>query len=152
MTQTRQGVLSTKGKATQPNPTHAVFPISSDIPATKSNKLFVVVEPVSKLYTDDICQFTIRSHSDHCYIMLAFYCKSNAILIEPFQSHHDRHRIADYSRIMRRLCERGQAMELQVLDNKASKEYCLVITQIWKATLQLAPSYVHHCNAAERSI
>ena len=60
-TQTRQGVRSTKRKPTPSNPTREVSLISSDIPATKSNKLFVVVEPVSKLYTDDMGWFPILS-------------------------------------------------------------------------------------------
>ena len=71
-----------------------------------SNKLFVVVVPVSKLYNDDMGRFPIFSRSGHRYIMLAFHCNSNIILIEPFQSRHDRHRIAAYSRIMTRLRER----------------------------------------------
>ena len=73
-------------------------------------------------------------------------------MIEPFQSRHDRHRIADYSRIMTRLCERGHAVDLQILENEASKEYLQVVTQTWKATFQLVPPDVHRCNAAERAI
>ena len=84
--------------------------------------------------------------------MLAFHCNSNNILIEPFQSHHDRHRIAAYIRIMTRLRERGHTVDLKVLDNKARKEYCRVITQTWKANFQLVPPGVHHCNAAEHAI
>ena len=152
MTQTRQGVCSTKRKATPSNPTREVSLISSDIPATKSNKLFVVVKPVSKLYTDDVGLFTIRSRSGHCYIMVIFHCDSNSTLIEPFQSRHDCHRIAAYSRIMTRLHERGHMVDLQVLYNKASKEYCQVITQTWKATFQLVLLNFHCRNAAERAI
>ena len=43
-------------------------------------------------------------------------------------------------------------MDLQVLDNEASKEYFQVITQIWKVTFQLVPLDVHHRNAAEYAI
>ena len=67
-------------------------PISIDILGTRSDKLFVVVKPLSKLYTDDMGRFPIRSRSGHRYIMLAFHYNSNAILIEPFQSrqlYHD---------------------------------------------------------------
>ena len=97
-------------------------------------------------------QFPIRSRSDHHYIMLAFHCDSNVILIELFQSRHERHHIASYSRIMTLLQERVHAVDLQVLDNKVSKEYCRVITQTRKATLQLVPPDVHRRNAAERAI
>ena len=45
MTQTHQGVLSAKRNTTSYNPTRLVSPISSDISATTSNKLFVVVIP-----------------------------------------------------------------------------------------------------------
>ena len=152
MTQTRQGVHSTKRKVTPSNPTREVSQISSDIPATKSNELFVVVEPVSKLYSDDMGQFPIRSRSGHRYIMLTFHCDSNTILIKPFQSCHDRHRIAAYSCIMTRLRERGHTVDLQVLDNEASKEYRRVIIQTWKSTFQLVPPDVHCFNAEERAI
>ena len=152
MTYTRQGVRSTKRKATPPNPTREVSQISSDIPTTKSNELFVVVEPVSKLYTDDMGRFPIRSRSGHRYIMLVFHYNSNAILIEPFQSHHDCHRIAAYSCIMTRLRERGHAVDLQVLANEARKEYRRVITQIWKTTFQLVPPDFHRRNVAEHAI
>ena len=43
-------------------------------------------------------------------------------------------------------------MDLQVLDNKARKEYRRVITQTRKATFQLVPPDVHRRNAAERAI
>ena len=123
MTQTLQSVLSTKLKATPYKTTRAVSPLSSDIPAKTSKKIYVVVEPVIKLYNDDMGRFSIHCCSGHHYIMLTFHCDINAIPIEPFQSHHDLHRIASYSRIMTRLRKRGHAVYLQVLDNKASKEY-----------------------------
>ena len=152
MTQSRQGVRSAKCKATPSSPTRKVSPISSDIPVTKLNELFIVVEPVSKLYTDDMGMFPIHSRSGHRYIVFTLHCNSNAILIGPFQSRHDHHRIAAYSCIMLRLLERGHAVDLHVLDNEASKEYCLVITQTWKANFQLVPPDVHRPNAAERAI
>ena len=97
-------------------------------------------------------RFPIRSRSGHCYIMIALYCNINSILIEHFQYHNERHHIAAYSRIMTRLCERGHAVDLQVLDNEASKEYCRVIMQTRKSTFQLVTPDVHCCNATERAI
>ena len=152
MKQTCQGVRSTKRKATPSTPTWEVSPISSDIPSTKSNELFVVVKTVSKLYIDDMGWFTILSRYSHHYIMLAFHCDINAILIEPFQYRYDHHHIAAHSRIMTCLSERGYAVDLQVLNNQASKEYHQVVTQTWKAIFQLVPPNVHRRNAAECAI
>ena len=84
--------------------------------------------------------------------MLAFHCDSNVILIEPFQSRHDRHRIAAYSRIMTRLQERGHVVDPQVLDNEASTEYHRAITKTRKAKFQLVPPDVHRHNTVERAI
>ena len=89
ITQTHQGVRSTNRKTTPSKPTRAVSPLSINIPATTLNELYMVVEPISKLYTDDMGRFPIRSRSGHRYIMLAFHCDSNVILIEPFKYRHD---------------------------------------------------------------
>ena len=75
-------------------------------------------------------RFTIRSRLGHCYIFLVLHCGSNTILVEPFQSCRHQHHIVVYSCIMMRLHERGHAVDLQGLDNKASKEYRQVITKI----------------------
>ncbi len=140
--QTRQGLRSTKPKPPKP----------SFSPSTPSHELHVYIEPVSKLYTDDMGRFPIRSRSGNQYIMLAYHSDSNAILVEPFQSRHDRHRIAAHGRIMTRLKEKGHTVDHQILDNEASKDYRQTITQDWKATYQLVPPHVHRANAAERAI
>ena len=84
--------------------------------------------------------------------MLVFHCGSNTILVEPFQSLHYRHRIVAYRRIMTRLRERGHAVDLDVLDNKAIKEYRQVIMKIRKANFQIVPPDFHRPNAAEQAI
>ena len=53
---------------------------------------------------------------------------------------------------MTNLRERVHTVDLQVLDNEASKEYLQVITQTWKATFQLVPLDVYHRNLVERAI
>ena len=121
MTQTRQDVHSTKPKPIPSTPAGEVAQISSDIPATKSNELFIIVKPVSKLYTNDMGRFPIRSRSGHRYIILVLHCDSNAILVETFQSRHDQHHIVSYRHIMTRLRERGYVVDLKVLYNIASK-------------------------------
>eukprot|EP00804_Cyclotella_cryptica_P001437 CCRYP_003680-RA/>CCRYP_003680-RA protein AED:0.63 eAED:0.34 QI:0/0/0/1/1/1/2/0/664 len=137
--QTRKGIRSTKPKSTHPLPTS---------PPTPSHELHVVIESVSKLSTDDMGRFPTCSRSGNQYIMLAYHCNSNTILVEPFHSRHDRHHIAAHGRIMTRLRNRGHLVEHQILDNKASKDYHDAITQEWKATYQLVPPNVHRANAA----
>ena len=143
---------TTKHKSTSSKPIRSVYPLFTNAPAKTSNEFYVVVNPVSKLYTDDMGWLSIRSCSGHRYIMLAFNCDSNVILIEPFQPCHDRHRIAVYIRIMTRLQERGHAVDLQVLEKEASAEYRRTITQPWKGKFQLVPPDVHCRNAAEHAI
>eukprot|EP00804_Cyclotella_cryptica_P014538 CCRYP_004830-RA/>CCRYP_004830-RA protein AED:0.09 eAED:0.09 QI:0/0/0/1/1/1/3/0/993 len=146
LTQTRQGLRSTKPKPAKPI-TPAVF-----APAPAAHKVHMSVEPICKLYTDDIGRFPTRSQSGNQYIMLAYHCDTNVILVEPFQSHHDHHRIAAHGCIMARLQAKGHKIEHQILGNEASADYHTAITQTWNATYQLIPPNVHHANAAERAI
>jgi hypothetical protein len=149
MTQSRQGTRSTKSKPAAEVP---LPDISSQLPAERSNELFVVVEPISKLYTDDMGRFPVRSRSGNHYIMLAYHADCNVILVEAFESRHDRHRIAAYNRIMERLKLGGHSVDLQVLDNEASEEYKTAITEKWGCKFQLVPPDVHRRNVAERAI
>jgi hypothetical protein len=147
LSQVRQGIRSTKPKAP---PTEAPPTAPTTFP---SKELHVWSEPISKLYTDEMGQFSVRSCSSNQYIMLAYHCNSNAILlVEPFQSRNDRHRIPAYKRLMSRVKARSHIVDHQVLDNKASAEYIRVITEDWKATYQLVPPDIHRRNLAERAI
>jgi len=145
LTQVRQGIRSTKPKPPPQPPQPAP-------PATPSKELHIWTEPISKLFTDDMGRFPVRSRSGNQYIMLAYHCDSNAILVEPFQSRADRHRIPAYTRLMSRLQARGHTVDHQVLDNECSAEYIRTITEDWKATYQLVPPNVHRRNLAERAI
>ena len=145
LTQVRQGIRSTKPKPTTPE----LPPVTA---SASSKELHIWDEPISKLFTDDMGRFPVRSRSGNQYLMLAYHCDTNAILIEPFQSRHDRHRIPAYTRIMERLKTRGHAIDRQILDNEASAEYRRVITEEWKCTYQLVPPDVHRRNIAERAI
>ena len=84
--------------------------------------------------------------------MVAYHCDTNAILIKPFQTREDRHRIPAYTRIMTRFKTRGHVIYHQVLNNEASKEYFRHVTDIWKATYQLVPPDVHCRYIAKRAI
>ena len=110
------------------------------------------MKPISTLYTDETGRFPIRSRTGNQYLMVAYHYDTNAILIDPFQTREDRHRIPAYTRIMTRLKTRGHVVDHQVLDNEASKEYRRHVNDIWKATYQLVPPNVHRRNIAKRAI
>ena len=149
MNQTHQGLCSTNTKGS--NPTTAPPP-EEPLPPVASNEFHIRVEHIRKIYTYDMGRFTIRSHSGNHYIMLAYHCKSNTILVETFQSKKDLHHISAYKSIMLYLQQRGHRVELQVLTNKASQEYRCVISEEWKCDYQLVLPNVHQSSAAERAI
>ena len=61
---------------------------------TKSKELFIRIEPIGKLYTDNMGRFPVRSSSGNNFTMIAYHVDTNFILIEPFASCHDCHRLA----------------------------------------------------------
>ena len=77
-------------------------------------------------------RFSILSHSDDFYPILAYHCNCNIILVEYFRSNHDRHRLAAYNNIRRRIQKRGHKVNLKILDNEASTEYRRTIKEDWK--------------------
>jgi hypothetical protein len=133
-----------KARSTKPKAPPTVAPPTS--PASSSKQLHVWSEPISKLYTDDMGRFSVRSRSGNQYIMLVHHSDSNAILVEHFQSRNDYHRIPAYNRLMSRLKASGHAVDHQVLDNEASAEYIRVITEDWNANYQLIPPDIHRRN------
>eukprot|EP00804_Cyclotella_cryptica_P017724 CCRYP_001164-RA/>CCRYP_001164-RA protein AED:0.37 eAED:0.27 QI:0/0/0/1/0.33/0.25/4/0/1265 len=148
LTQVRQGICPTKSKP----PTNTAPSFPSPTPPAATKELHLWDEPISKLFTDDMGRFPVRSRSSNQYLMLAYHCDTNAILVKSFQSRHDRHRIPAYNRLMRRLTARAHTVDHQVLDNEASAEYRRVITDDWNCSYQLVPPNVHRCNIAERAI
>ena len=119
---------------------------------TKSQELFIRTELISKIYTDNMGRFPIRSWRGNNFIMLAYHVDTNVILVEPFASHHDRHRLAAADRIMANLTKRGHCVDLHILDNKCSAAYKLQIEEKWGSKIQLVPPDVHCRNIAERAI
>ena len=105
--------------------------ITSQLPAVNSTELHVWVQPISKIYTDDMVHFPVRSRSGNCYIMLAYHVDTNAILVSVFQSCNDRHRISAYNSIMLRLKYKGHSVDIQVLDDEASANYRRTIVDEW---------------------
>ena len=60
--------------------------------------------------------------------MIAYHCDSNAILAVPFKTRAHRHQLIAYNSIMQRLKDCKLLVELQILDNEASKAYKQTIT------------------------
>ena len=84
--------------------------------------------------------------------MVAYHFDANAIISVPFKSRKDKYRMVAYNSIMQRLKDRNMLVNLQILDNEASKEYKKIIKDQWKIKYKLVPSHIHHQNAAERAI
>ena len=114
--------------------------------------LNIKVVELSTLYTDDLGRFPIQSFNGNNYIMLAHHVGSNSILVEPFKSRADTHRIPAYNKIMERLRARGITVDLQIFDNEASAAYIANITVKWKCKHQKVPPDMHRRNIAERMI
>ena len=66
LTQSRQGIRSTKPK---PRPDLDPVPRKQ---ITKTQELFIRTEPISKLHTDNLGRFPIRSRRGNNFIMLAY--------------------------------------------------------------------------------
>jgi hypothetical protein len=117
-----------------------------------SNQVFIKVNPLNRLYTDDTGHFPVKACSGNQYVMIAYHANSNLILQQAFKSRNDCHRIAAYNSIMTRLAARSLAVNLQILDNEGSTAYKEAITFKWNAKFQLIPPDMHRRNQAERAI
>ena len=82
---------------------------------------------ISKQYTDDTGRFPVISRTGNQYIMVAYHCDANAILAVPFKFLKDKDCMVPYDAIMQRLKDRNMLVNLQILDNEASKEYNTII-------------------------
>ena len=56
--------------------------ITSQLPRME---LHFLVEPISKLYADNVSRFPVRYLSGNRYIMLEYHVNTNAILVSAFQ-------------------------------------------------------------------
>jgi hypothetical protein len=136
----RQNVRLTKPKLPTPLsppalPTTATSPM--DVP---SNQVFIMVYPLSRLYTDDTGCFPVRARSGNQYIMIAFHANGNLILQQAFKSKSDCHCIAAYNAIMTCLAARGLLVDLQILNNEASMAYKEYITFKWNEKIPTCPT------------
>jgi hypothetical protein len=106
--------------------------------------------PLMHLFTDDTGRFSPRALSGNQYIMVGLHTASNAILVQPFASKHDSHRIPAYNDMFACLNAVGAAPAIHVMDNEASLAFQRAIATN-KCKLQLVPPHVHRRNAAERA-
>ena len=67
-------------------------------------------------------RFPIRFLSCNQYIILAYHCDSNTILVNTFNSKNDHHCIAAYKSVIIRLRQRDHMVDLQVLDKESIQE------------------------------
>ena len=119
---------------------------------TKSQEIFIRTETISKLYSEDMGRFPIRSRRGNNFIMHAYHVDTNVILVEPFAYRHDHHRLADVNRIMANLTKQGHGVDLQILVHECSAAYKLQIKEQWGAKIQLVSPDFHRRNIAERAI
>jgi hypothetical protein len=148
LAQQRQNVRSTKPKPTLLVPL-AVLPSPVAMP---SNQVFVVTKLLSKLFTNTTGHFPVRARSGNQYVMIAFHADNNLILQQAFKSKSDRHRITAYNTIMTHLVAHVLAVDLQILDNKASSAYKEANTFKWNTTFQIFSPDMHCHNRAEGAI
>ena len=150
MVQTRQHVRSTRPTLKLGKPPKAIPP--EDEPEGRKNKIHIKTTHINKLYTDYTGRFPVISRKVNQYIMVAYHCDSNAVLVVPFKTRKDKDRMAAYNTIMQRLKDRDMIVNLKILDNEASKEYKMLIKVKWNINHQLVPSHIHRQNEAERAI
>ena len=74
--------------------------------------------------------------------MVALHSTSNAILVHPFATKQDSHRIAAYQAIYARLKQAHQAPHLDTMDNEASAAFHQAMTDN-NCMYQLMPPHVH---------
>ena len=107
---------------------------------------------ISKLYNDNIGIFPIKARSENQYLMVAYHCDSNTMLVAPFKTSKDKHRLEAYKSIMTCLQKNGTSVNLQILDNEVSSKSKHLITEDIGIKYQLVPPDIHRRNSAERAI
>jgi hypothetical protein len=114
-----------------------------------TNDVIIMEVPISTLYTDDMGRFPIHAQNGNQYIMVAFHDAANVILVEPFKSKSDHHRIPADDILMNRLKRRGLTVDMQFMDNEVSAKFLHNITKVWKCKFQKVPPDMHRRNKAE---
>ncbi len=133
MAQPRQHIRSTR------------HPMQPSTPPSQST--FEICKlPLTHLFRDYTGRFNPCAQSGNQYIMVGLHTTSNAILVRPFVSKHDCHRISAYSDMFACLNAVGAAPTIHVIDNEASIAFQWAIVATNKCKFQLVPPHVHRCN------
>ena len=74
-------------------------------------------------------KFPIKAKSGNQYLMVAYHCDLNVILVAPFKTRKVNHRLGAYKSIMAPLRNNGMIVNLQILDNEASTKFKHLITE-----------------------
>ena len=102
MVQTQQNVRSTTSKTPKPLSSPAVSELVLR-DKEPQHELYIRVDPLYKFYIDDTGCFTVQVYSGNQYIMIAYHCDSNTILVVPFKTQADKYRCLAYDSIIQRL-------------------------------------------------
>ena len=78
---------------------------------------------ISKLYNDNIGIFPIKERSGNQYLMVAYHCDSDTILVAPFKTRKYKHILEAYKSIMTRPRKNGMSVNLKILDNEARSKF-----------------------------
>ena len=81
--------------------------------------------------------------------MIVYHCDTNVILQDSFATRSEQNGIAAYNSIMKCFSDKGNKVDVNILDNEASAEYKRVINEKWQEQYQLVPSNVHRRNVSE---
>ena len=92
-----------------------------------SQEIHLIDVSLETLFIDCFGRFLVQSVSINQHIMCAYHVWENVILVEAYQTKHDRHRLPAYNRMMKQLKQAGMQVKMQVLDNEVSAEYIKLI-------------------------
>ena len=157
MVKIMQGIRSTgkfhlgppENPATVPEKEQAEKPTKES--GSQPNELHIHAMITSKLYMNETGRSPVRLGSGNQYIMVAYH-SSNVILVAPFKTRMNKHRIAACNSIMQRLQDRSLKTDLQILDSETSQDYKATIKDKWGVDFQLVSPDIHIRNAAELEI
>ena len=84
--------------------------------------------------------------------MIDYQYNSNCIIYACFPHKYDKHSLAAYNFIMKRLTPKGLSVYLQIPENEVSAKFKRLMKENWKINFYILSPDNHRCNAAERSI
>jgi len=86
-----------------------------------NHELYIGIEPLSKLYTDNTGCFLVHMRSSNQYITIVYQCDFNVILDIPFKPWLINTAYWLYDSIIQCPKDKNTLVGLYILDNKASK-------------------------------